>query len=101
MMISMNKPPAKPSTQAPPTGPVKDPKSGAVHPGKVEYVNADDGTSKFEDARNVPPPIAFIGGVPVTKIVSRALPDGGREAVSFDADGKALRAQTFIKRKTP
>jgi hypothetical protein len=78
---------------------MKPPPKPPAHPGKIEMVNADTGESHFEELSKVPPDIAFVDGVPVVKIVSQAMPDGGRQARYLSADGTVLRSHLFVLRK--
>jgi hypothetical protein len=61
------------------------------HPGTIEFVDDALQTTKQESAATVPESIAFVGGVPVVKIVHSKR---GDEHVirSYDADGKLLQS---------
>ena len=62
------------------------------HPGTITIVDEDAGTEKKVRATEVPETVAFIGDVPVVRVVSRKRTDEAREVMSYGADGALLQS---------
>lgn len=62
------------------------------HPGTITIVDEDARTEKKVAASEVPESIAFIGDVPVVRVVSRKRSDDAREVMSYGADGALLQS---------
>jgi hypothetical protein len=62
------------------------------HPGTITIVDETAGTEKQVRASDVPESVAFIGDVPVVRVVSRTRDDGARDVMSYGADGALLQS---------
>lgn len=65
------------------------------HPGTIVLVDEDARTEKKLRAADVPESVAFVGDVPVVRVVSRKRGDE-RELLAYGADGALL--QTTLSR---
>lgn len=63
----------------------------ARHPGTITMIDEDAHTEKKVAAAEVPESVAFVGGTPVVKVVSRKRLDGAREIMSYGGDGALLQ----------
>jgi hypothetical protein len=62
------------------------------HPGTITIVDEDAGTEKKVPVSDVPETVAFIGDVPVVRVVSRKRSDAAREVMSYGVDGALLQS---------
>ena len=80
----------------PPTPPTSN--DGGSAPHTITMEDMVTGTVSQKKANEVPKGIAFVDGVPVTRIVTQAKGDGDREILAYDEKGELLQVTLMTKR---